>query len=127
MFSFVHVDDAVSATITALEDGRPAIYNVVDDEPGSLREWLPIYAQALEAPEPRRVFAFLARLLAGRYGLYFMTEQRGASNARAKRELGWSPRFSSWRTGFHEALRAESNLVEGSPEKLKRAVISPES
>jgi nucleoside-diphosphate-sugar epimerase len=104
VFSFVHVDDAASATVSALEHGQPGIYNIVDDEPSPVRDWLPVYAKALGAPAPRKVPAFLARLMAGRYGLYYMTEQRGASNERAKWELGWSPAFPTWRTGFQEAL-----------------------
>lgn len=104
VFSFVHVDDAASATISALEHGQPWIYNIVDDDPTPARDWLPVYANALGAPKLRKVPAFLARLIAGRYGAYYMTEQRGASNAKAKRELGWSPKFPSWRTGFREAL-----------------------
>lgn len=105
VFSFVHVDDAASATVSALEQGRPGIYNIVDNEPIPLRDWLPAYASALPAPPPRRVPSFLVWLIAGRYGLYYMTQQRGASNARAKMELGWTPRFPSWRTGFRETLR----------------------
>ena len=100
VFSFVHVDDAVSATVMALDHGQPGIYNVVDDEPAPLREWLPVYAKVLNAPAPRKVPAFLARLAVGRYGVYYMTEQRGASNAKAKKALGWTPAFPTWRTGF---------------------------
>ena len=102
VFSFVHVDDAASATILALEHGQSGIYNVADDEPALLREWLPVYAKVLNAPTPRRVPGFRARLVVGRYGVYYLTEQRGASNAKAKRELGWSPAFPTWRTGFTE-------------------------
>lgn len=104
VFSFVHVDDAARATVSALEHGQPGVYNVVDDEPALLREWLPVYAKALAAPKPRKVPSFLARIAVGRYGLYLMTEQRGALNAKAKRELGWSPNFATWRTGFLEAV-----------------------
>jgi nucleoside-diphosphate-sugar epimerase len=102
--SFVHVDDVVEATIAALTGAPPGIYNVVDDEPAPLREWLPAYADALGAPSPRRVPAWLVSLLGGRYLRYSATEQRGASNAKARRELGWSPRYPSWREGFREAL-----------------------
>ena len=102
VFSFVHVDDAASATLLALEHGQSGIYNVADDEPALLREWLPVYAKVLNAPTPRKVPVFLARLVVGRYGVYYLTEQRGASNAKAKRELGWSPAFPTWRTGFTE-------------------------
>ena len=102
VFSFVHVDDAVSATVMALDHGQPGIYNVVDDEPTLLREWLPVYATGLNAPAPRKVPVFLARLVVGRYGVYYMTEQRGADNAKAKKELAWSPAFPTWRTGFRK-------------------------
>jgi 2-alkyl-3-oxoalkanoate reductase len=104
MFSFLHTDDAASATVTSLERSAPGIYNVVDDEPAPLREWLPVYAEALGARPPWRVPTFLARLVAGPFGAAFATELRGASNAKAKRELGWEPRYPSWRQGFREAL-----------------------
>ena len=110
VFSFIHLDDAVSATVAAVESGRPGIYNVVDDEPAKLRDWLPVYAQALGAPRPRKVFAFLARLMVGRYGLYYMTQQRGAANAKIKAELGWRPRWTSWRTGFRRDLGTEAGV-----------------
>jgi 2-alkyl-3-oxoalkanoate reductase len=103
VYSFVHLDDAVAATVAAL-DAQPVIYNVVDDEPAPLSEWLPAYAQALAAPPPRRVPVWLARLMAGRYGAHLMTEQRGASNAKAKQTLGWAPTYPSWRTGFRTGL-----------------------
>ncbi len=103
-FSFIHVEDAAAATVAALERGAAGIYNVVDEEPAPVREWLPVYAEVLGAPSPRRVPKFLARLITGRYGVHIMTELRGASNAKAKVELKWSPRYSSWRTGFWEAL-----------------------
>jgi 2-alkyl-3-oxoalkanoate reductase len=104
MFSFVHIDDAASATVASLERGAPGVYNVVDDEPAPLREWLPFYAEVLGARRPRRVPVFLARLAAGPFAAAFATELRGASNAKAKRELGWEPRYPSWRHGFREAL-----------------------
>jgi len=104
VFSFVHVDDAAGATVAALDRGAPGIYNVVDDEPAPLREWLPVYAEALGAKRPFRVPLFVARLVAGSFAAAFATQLRGASNARAKRELGWQPRYASWRTGFSEAL-----------------------
>jgi 2-alkyl-3-oxoalkanoate reductase len=104
VFSFVHIDDVVEATVTALDRGAPGVYNVVDDEPAPMREWLPPYAEALGAPRPRRVPRWLARLVAGRFVAFMATELRGASNAKARRELGWSPRFPSWRQGFREAL-----------------------
>jgi nucleoside-diphosphate-sugar epimerase len=104
MFSFIHVDDAAGATVAALDQGTPGIYNVTDDEPAPMREWVPVYAEALGAKPPRRVPAFLARLVAGRDAAALATSLRGASNAKARRELGWEPRYPSWRQGFTEAL-----------------------
>ena len=104
MFSFIHTEDAASATVASLDRGAPGIYNIVDDEPAPLREWLPVYAEALGARRPRRVPTFLARLVAGPFAVAFATELRGASNAKAKRELGWQPRYPSWRQGFRETL-----------------------
>jgi nucleoside-diphosphate-sugar epimerase len=103
-FSFIHVDDASSATVAAVERGAPGIYNVVDDEPAPMREWVPVYAAALGAKKPIRVPKLVARLVAGAYTATMGTELRGASNQKAKRELGWSPRYPSWRQGFQEAL-----------------------
>jgi len=104
VFSFIHVDDAADATVAAVERGAPGIYNVVDDEPAPLREWLPVYADAIGAKRPWRVPRFVARLLAGQYAVSMATELRGASNERAKAELGWAPRYGSWRQGFRETL-----------------------
>jgi nucleoside-diphosphate-sugar epimerase len=104
VFSFVHVDDAAAATLAAMERGAPGIYNVVDDEPAPMREWVPAYAEAIGAKPPRRVPAWLARLLGGRYTAAMATTLRGASNAKAKAELGWQPRWASWREGFRSAL-----------------------
>jgi nucleoside-diphosphate-sugar epimerase len=101
-FSFVHVEDAASATVAALEQGRPGVYNVCDDEPAPMREWLPIYAEALGAKAPRRVPLWLARL-AGGPAAASAARMRGASNAKAREELGWTPRFPSWREGFRAA------------------------
>jgi nucleoside-diphosphate-sugar epimerase len=103
-FSFVHAADAGAATATAVEKGAPGIYNVVDDEPAPVAEWLPVYAEALGAKPPRRVPVWLARLVAGGEIAEGAIELRGASNAKAKRELGWQPRHASWREGFAEAL-----------------------
>jgi 2-alkyl-3-oxoalkanoate reductase len=103
VFSFIHVDDAADATVAAVERGAPGIYNIVDDEPAPVREWLPAYADAVGAMRPRWVPRWLARLLAGQYAVYLATELRGASNERAKAELGWTPRYASWRQGFREA------------------------
>jgi nucleoside-diphosphate-sugar epimerase len=103
IFSFIHLDDAVSATIAALDRGS-GIYNVCDDDPAPMSEWLPAYADALGAKKPRRVPAWLASLVAGRRAATMSTALEGATNEKAKRELGWQPRYSSWRQGFSEAL-----------------------
>jgi nucleoside-diphosphate-sugar epimerase len=104
VFSFVHVDDAAAATVAAVEGGPPGIYNVVDDDPAPMREWLPVLAEVLGAPKPRRVPKLVARVVAGSYVTRLATELRGASNTRAKAALGWQPRYPSWREGFREAL-----------------------
>ena len=104
VFSFIHVDDAAAATVAALDGGAPGLYNVTDDDPAPLRDWLPVYAEALGAKPPRRVPAWLARLVAGSEVAAMATRLRGASNAKAKAELGWEPRYASWRRGFREAL-----------------------
>ena len=102
--SHVHVDDAAAATVAAIERGRPGIYSVVDDEPAPVREWLPVLASALDAKPPRRIPRWLGRLAAGEAATLMMTEVRGASNAKAKRELGWELRYPSWRQGFAQGL-----------------------
>jgi nucleoside-diphosphate-sugar epimerase len=104
IWSFVHLDDAAAATVLALERGAPGVYNVVDDEPAPVREWLPALAAAIGAKPPRRIPRWLARIVAGEAGLALMTEIRGASNQTAKRELGWTPRYASWRLGFAQGL-----------------------
>jgi nucleoside-diphosphate-sugar epimerase len=104
VFSFIHVDDAAAATVAACERGGPGIYNVVDDDPAPIREWLPVYAEAVGAKRPLRAPTFLARMLAGPFAAISANQMRGASNAKAKRELGWQPRYASWRQGFTEAL-----------------------
>jgi nucleoside-diphosphate-sugar epimerase len=101
--SFVHLEDAAAATVLALEHDAPAIYNIVDDEPAPAREWLPVFAETLGAKLPRRFPTWLARLVAGEAAVVMATEARGASNAKAKRELGWTPRYPSWREGFADA------------------------
>jgi nucleoside-diphosphate-sugar epimerase len=101
--SFVHLDDAATATVLALEHDGPAIYNIVDDEPAPVREWLPVLANALGAKPPRHFPVWLARLVAGEAVVMMGTESRGASNAKAKRELGWTLRYPSWRQGFAAA------------------------
>jgi len=99
-WSFVHVDDAAEATVAALERGEPGVYNVVDDEPAPVSDWVPVFAESVGAKRPFRVPAWLARLIAGRVAVAGMTAQRGASNAKAKSELGWAPTHATWRDGF---------------------------
>ena len=103
VWSFVHIADAAEATVAAVDHGKPGIYNVVDDDPAPVSEWLPALAQALGAKKPMRVPRFIGRMFAGEAGAVFMTEIRGASNAKAKRELGWQPKHASWRQGFAAA------------------------
>jgi 2-alkyl-3-oxoalkanoate reductase len=105
-FSFVSTEDAAAATVAAIERGAPGAYNVVDDEPAPLREWLPVYARALGAKRPLRVPFWLARLAAGGQTARTALELRGASNAKAKEGLGWQPAQPSWRQGFFELLGA---------------------
>jgi 2-alkyl-3-oxoalkanoate reductase len=110
--SFIHLDDAAAATVIALEHDGPAIYNIVDDEPAPLHEWLPVLADALGAKPPRRFPVWLAQLFAGEAMVMMATEARGASNAKARRELGWTLRYPSWRQGFAAvyAKRTESSV-----------------
>ena len=104
VWSYIHIEDAAAATALAVERGEPGIYNIVDDEPAAVREWLPVLASALGAKPPRRVPRWLARLAAGEMATVMMTESRGSSNAKAKRELGWQLRYPSWRLGFAQGL-----------------------
>jgi nucleoside-diphosphate-sugar epimerase len=104
IWSFVHVDDAAAATVLAVENGERGIYNVVDDEPAAVREWMPELARVLGAKPPRRVPRWVGRLLAGEAATVMMTEVRGASNEKAKRILGWRPQYASWRQGFAHGL-----------------------
>ena len=104
MFPFIHLDDAAAAAVAALDHGTPGVYNVVDDEPAPLREYLPVLAEALGAKKPWRVPKFVGRLAAGGMVVRYATELQPVSNEKAKRELGWSPRHPSWRQGFREAL-----------------------
>jgi nucleoside-diphosphate-sugar epimerase len=103
-FSWVHLDDAASATVLALEQKADGVFNIVDDEPAPVSEWLPYLAECAGAKPPRRLPVWLARLLAGEMMVGMMTEGRGFSNAKAKRELGWELRYPSWRQGFKEEL-----------------------
>jgi 2-alkyl-3-oxoalkanoate reductase len=113
IWSFVHIDDAASATMAAIERGRPGVYNVVDDEPARVSEWLPALADAIGAKPPHHVPVWLARLLTGEAGVSLMTSVRGSSNAKAKRELGWLPRYPSWRSGFRLGLGRVDGRLRG--------------
>ena len=104
VWSFIHIEDAATATVAAVEHGRRGIYNVVDDDPAPVSDWLPAAAGALGAKPPMRLPRWVGRLAAGEAATVMMTEVRGASNEKAKRELGWQPRYSSWREGFATGL-----------------------
>ena len=103
VWSFIHIADAAEATVAAVEHGSRGVYNVVDDDPAPVSEWLPALARTLDAKMPMRVPRFVGRLFAGEAGVMMMTEARGASNAKAKRELAWRPAHPSWREGFAAA------------------------
>jgi 2-alkyl-3-oxoalkanoate reductase len=100
VWSFIEITDAAAATVAAVEAGTPGIYNIVDDDPAPVAEWLPYLAEVAGAKPPRRVPAWLGRLLAGQFVVAQMTSSRGYSNEKAKKELGWKPRYASWREGF---------------------------
>ena len=104
IWSFLHIDDAARATVLAIEGGAPGIYNIVDDEPAPVREWLPYLAQVIGAKPPRRAPAWLVRPLLGEHGISLMTQIRGSSNTRAKRDLGLALRYPTWRQGFRDGL-----------------------
>ncbi len=104
VWSFTQIDDAVAATVAAVGAGAPGLYNVVDDDPAPVREWLPVLAEAVGAPAPRHVPELMGRLVAGEEAVTVMCRIRGASNEKARRELPWQPRWSSWRDGFRQAL-----------------------
>ncbi len=123
--SVIYLEDAAMATVLALEQQGPAIYNIVDDEPAPAREWLPVLAQALGAKPPRRFPTWLARLLAGEAAVVMGTDARGASNAKAKRELGWTLRYPSWRTGFPAAYSALTVADGPNPRAARRTSQSP--
>lgn len=114
-FSFTHSRDAAAAVVAALEAPTPGVYNVVDDDPALMSEWLPFLADRLGAPAPRNVPTFLARAAVGGWGVAFMTQLRGADNSRAKRVLGWQPQVPSWRLGFDLEL---DQPTHGSKESL---------
>jgi nucleoside-diphosphate-sugar epimerase len=105
-FSWVHVDDAASATVLAVEQQAKGVFNIVDDEPAPVSQWLPYLAECAGAKSPRRIPKWLARLLAGEMVVGMMTKGRAFSNAKAKRELGWEPRYPSWRQGFKKELQS---------------------
>jgi 2-alkyl-3-oxoalkanoate reductase len=107
-WSFLHIDDAAAATAIAIERGAPGIYNVVDDEPAPVREWLPALAAIFGAKPPRHIPKWFARIAAGEHIVMLMTEARAGSNAKAKRDLGWQPQHASWRRGFPEVLSPRS-------------------
>jgi 2-alkyl-3-oxoalkanoate reductase len=104
IWSFLHIEDAATATVLALDRGGPGIYNVTDDEPAAVRDWMPFLAEQLGARKPFHVPRFVGRLLAGEVAVMMLTELRGASNAKARRVLGWEPRWSTWRIGFAKGL-----------------------
>jgi 2-alkyl-3-oxoalkanoate reductase len=108
VWSFVHIDDAAGATAAAVESGRGGVYNVVDDEPAPVSEWLSYLAHCAHAQPPRQVSAWMARLLIGEHAVAMMNEIRGVSNAKIKRELGWTPRWPTWRDGFRDVLKNAS-------------------
>jgi nucleoside-diphosphate-sugar epimerase len=118
--SFIHLEDAAAATVLALDRGEAGVYNVVDDEPAPASEWLPVLAQTLGAKPPRRVPRWLARLLAGEFAVVMGTESRGASNAKAKRELGWELRHPSWRQGFVASYAATAPAERRTPDPRAR-------
>ena len=111
VWSFIHMDDAATATVAAIEHGKPGIYNVVDDEPAPVSVWLPELASVLGAAAPRRVPVWLGRLAIGEVGVSMMTKIRGTSNAKAKRELGWRPYYKTFRDGFRHGL-GEVSITE---------------
>jgi nucleoside-diphosphate-sugar epimerase len=116
--SFIHLDDAATATVLALEYDQPGVLNIVDDEPAPARDWLPVMAEVVGAKPPRRVPRWLARVVAGEAAAMMATEARGASNARAKRELGWTLRYPSWRQGF---VASYATIDESKEEAKMRA------
>ena len=126
VWSHVHIEDAAAATAIAVERGQPGIYYIVDDEPAPVREWLPVLARALGAKPPRRIPRWLGRLAAGEMATLMMTEVRGASNAKAKRELGWQLRYPSWRLGVTKgSAETMSGVPSGDDHRARTADLAP--
>jgi 2-alkyl-3-oxoalkanoate reductase len=122
--SWIHLEDAAAATVLALGHDGPAIYHIVDDEPAPMREWLPVFAQVLGAKRPRRAPRLLAELVAGSAMTAMATQSRGADNAKAKKELGWTLRYPSWRQGFVAAYGRAAPAAESSAAKQARSADS---
>jgi len=104
IWSFLHISDAANATVAAITNGAPGVYNIVDDEPAKVSTWLPALAKAIGAKPPYKMPHWLGELLIGKAGVMMMTQIRGGSNAKAKRDLNWTPKYKSWRQGFVEGL-----------------------
>jgi 2-alkyl-3-oxoalkanoate reductase len=112
VWSFIHIDDAAAATVLAVESRARGVYNIVDDEPAPVSQWLPFLAETVGAKPPRRVPVWLVRLAAGEVGVSMLTQVRGSCNAKARRELGWQPRWASWRDGFRHGLTDEARASD---------------
>jgi nucleoside-diphosphate-sugar epimerase len=119
IWSWLHLEDAASATVAALERAVPGVYNVVDDHPAEVAEWIPYLASLVGAPPPRRVPTWLARLFIGVAGVRWMTQGRGSSNEKAKRELGWTPRYPSWRDGFRDMVGTTEEEEPTTPPRMQ--------
>ena len=119
VWSWIHLDDAASAAVAAVERGKRGVYNVVDDQPAPVSEWLPYLAEAVGAKKPMHVPVWLGKIAAGEVGVSMMTQIRGSSNAKAKRELGWQPSWRTWRDGFRSGLTDSSTTT---PRREKSAV-----
>jgi nucleoside-diphosphate-sugar epimerase len=111
VWTFTHIDDAAAATALAVERGGPGLYNVVDDDPAPVAEWLPALADAVGAPPPRHVPRLLGRIVGGEAAVAMMCEVRGAENTKAKRELGWNPAWPTWREGFTRGMAAQPSVA----------------
>ena len=118
-WSFLHIDDAASATLAAVDAASPGLYNICDDEPAPVSEWLPFLADAVGAKPPRHIAKWLGRLAIGEYGVAMMTEIRGASNQKAKTLMHWRPKWVTWRKGFREGLGETTPEIPVTPQLLK--------